>query len=189
MPGTSAALIRSWHWRMNKDAAELPSRKSTRLSAYDYGQPGAYFVTICTAGRRNTLASIRRGDPCGRPLVQLTELGSAAKKAFELVEELYGVKFDIWTIMPNHIHFVVNLPGQRATTRVAPTLGRIVGAYKSIVYQRWRQLCGERGYTAAKIWQRNYYEHVVRNDQDLEEIRKYIDENPAKWTEDELFCE
>ena len=174
---------------MTNAAAELPNRKSTRLPAYDYGQTGGYFVTVCTEGRRNTLARIRRGDPCGRPQLQLTDLGMAAKETFALVEKLYGVVFDIWTIMPNHIHFVVILPGQRATARVAPTLGRVVGAYKSIVYQRWRQLCGERGCTAAKIWQRNYYEHVVRNDQDLEEIRKYIDENPAKWTEDKLYCE
>ena len=157
-------------------------RKQLRLPEFDYRSPGAYFVTVCTADRQETLAKIRRGDPCGRPDVVLSELGEIAEYAFSEVEHLYGVVFDCTVIMPDHVHFILFLPESRATARVAPTLGRIVGAYKSIVSNEWRK-ARPAGETAGKIWQRNYYEHVIRNETDLEETRRYIADNPSKWCE------
>ena len=99
--------------------------------------------------------------------------------------------------MPDHIHLVViiqddkhiNEPSfePRATARVAPTIGSIVGGYKSIVSNEW--LCKSRNMFMGEIWQRNYYEHVIRNASDLDEIRKYIDNNAIKWLHErgELF--
>ena len=160
-------------------------RKQLRLPEFDYGSPGAYFVTVCTADRRETLAEIRRGDPCGRPDVMLSELGAVAESVFPKVEILYGVTFDCTVIMPDHIHFILFLPERRATARVAPTLGQIVGAYKSIVANEWRNM-RPAGEITGKLWQRNFYEHVIRNETDLEETRRYIADNPSKWCETHL---
>ncbi len=84
--------------------------------------------------------------------------------------------------MPNHIHFICTIDQPRATARVAPTLGRIVGALKSLS----ANLCREAGLNG-QLWQRSYHEHVVRNEKDYLEIWDYIDTNPAKWVEDRYY--
>lgn len=165
----------------------MEQRKQPRLEHYDYTAPGMYFVTICTENRRNLLSKVCRGDPCGRPPVALLPLGEIAEQVFEKVEKLYGVEFDCRVIMPNHIHFIVSLSGERATARVAPTLGNVVGAYKSIAANEWRKYCQENNISAGTPWQRNYYEHVIRNEQDLFEVRNYIQNNPLQWQLDELY--
>lgn len=173
---------------------EYPERKNLRLKNYDYAQNGMYFITICTHNKRCLFGRItnnaRRGDPRGRPQVELNKWGRLAAEAFDDVERIYGVAIDERIIMPNHIHFIViidNTSGSRATARVAPTVGRIVGAYKSLVYNRTLSAVKENEGHLGRLWQRNYYEHVIRNDADLYETRGYIQANPAKWTEDKLY--
>ena len=80
--------------------------------------------------------------------------------------------------MPDHIHFVVMIPEHGCVT-----LSQIVGAYKSVAAREWLEVCKSRGWTMGKLWQRNYYEHVIRNDRDLDEIRLYIAGNPGRWIE------
>lgn len=164
---------------------EKPVRKALRLPCYDYSQAGAYFVTICTHDRCCVLSSIHegRGDPCGRPLLELTAIDRVAEKAFQRVEQLYGISIDKYVIMPNHVHFICRIEDARATTRVAPTLGRIVGAYKSIVANESRKA----GFME-KLWQRNYHEHVIRDEHDFREIWTYLEGNPSKWIEDKYFA-
>ena len=82
--------------------------------------------------------------------------------------------------MPDHVHFMFAFKQNRATARVAPTVGSVVGAYKSLVANEWRKSCNEKNEPSAKIWQRNYFEHVIRNRQDYEEIKLYIHNNPSK---------
>ncbi|MBR2639631.1 MAG: transposase [Oscillospiraceae bacterium] len=96
------------------------------------------------------------------------------------MEEKYDIILDEYVIMPDHVHFLIFIKSERATARVAPTLGRIVGAYKSIVANEWRKICKNRNESCDKLWQRNYYEHIIRNRQDFEEIKKYIFYNPEK---------
>ena len=161
---------------------EFPERKQLRLPEYDYSAPGAYFVTICTQDRRCILSAVRRGDPCGRPQVELSRYGKIAQESLTAVERLFGVHFDVHVVMPNHVHFICRIDAERATARVAPTLGRIVGAYKSIAANG----CRKAGF-AGKLWQRGYYEHVVRSETDYREVWDYIDGNPGKWTEDDYY--
>lgn len=161
---------------------DLPNRKQIRLPEYDYSAPGAYFVTICTHDRRCILSDIRRGDPCGRPSPVLTEYGEIVEQCVKQTEKLYGVQIEPYVIMPNHIHFICIIEHARATARVAPTLGRIVGALKSLAANQCRK-AGLNG----SLWQRGYYEHVIRNENDHREIWQYIDENPARWAEDRYF--
>ncbi len=164
---------------------EQPVRKQVRLPAYDYSSPGAYFFTICTQGRRCVFSEInRRGDPCGRPALKYTPYGTIAAHAFDAIESIYGISVDNFVVMPNHVRFLCQIADLRATARVAPTLGRIVGAYKSIVANE----CRTAGFEE-KLWQRNYHEHVIRCEVDYREIWNYIDGNPSKWTEDRYYQE
>ena len=172
---------------------EKRRRKDLRLQAYDYSQCGAYFVTICTQNRRR-LFDIVSGygvgaAPCGRPRINLLPLGRIAEAALSRVTAIYDVTVDSYVIMPNHIHFVLVLPEARATARVAPTVGRIVGAYKSIVANEWRKRWEREGKQAGAVWQRGYYEHVIRCEEDLLDIRRYIEDNPLKWREDPEHAE
>ncbi len=158
----------------------LPVRKNPRLEGFDYSKGGGFFITVCTEKRKNVLSEICRGDPCGRPQIKLTELGKIAEKILKSFEEKYDVILDEYVIMPDHIHFLIFIKSERATARVAPTLGRLVGAYKSLVSNEWRKICNERNETCGKLWQRNYYEHIIRDKQDFEEIKEYISDNPAR---------
>ena len=176
---------------------DRPERKNPRLRGWDYGAGGTYFVTFCTSAHRPVLSSIRRGDPCGRPPLVLTPLGECVAEAIALT----GVRVEHQVIMPNHVHLLLTLEraatraaptgaGTQADARVAPTdsgpraaaeLGRLVGAVKS----RSVHLAAGRGLEAGRLWQRGYYDHIVRSENDFLRIWTYIDNNPLRW---ELDC-
>jgi REP element-mobilizing transposase RayT len=160
----------------------LPDRRSIRLKGYDYTQTGGYFVTICTENRKPILGEIINGS------TQLNVSGSIVASTWRWLPEQYPhVKLDAWVVMPNHFHGILflsnDLPGG---SRTAPTkgksLGRLIGAFKTVSTKRINEIQGTH---ARPFWQRNYYEHVIRNETDLEEIREYIQHNPLKWLEDE----
>ena len=94
------------------------------------------------------------------------------------------VVLDEYVIMPNHLHVII---GIRATVKVAPTLGHIIGAYKSRVFHECLELAKIKDKFIGKMWQRNYYEHIIRDQTDLERIQKYIQSNPASWTKDKFY--
>lgn len=162
----------------------MQTRKNTRLPEYDYSSPGVYFITICTDKKQEIFGSVRRGDAGRRPITALTNIGQIAEQMLDQIAQRYSCRIDYSVIMPNHIHLLLDTT-QRATASVAPTLGRIVGAYKSLVVKQ----CKYAGYSEKSFWQRGYYEHVVRTEQDLSEIRKYIDENPDRWAEDKYYIQ
>ena len=178
---------------------ELPKRKSLRLPKYDYSSCGLYFVTLCTHGRKLTLGSIRRGDPCGRPRWTPTVLGQIAAKDLAFIQNTFAITIDKFVIMPNHIHLLVFIPKRRATARVAPTqtqdnnssysLGEIIGGYKSKVSHDYLQFCKKRSTLMGELWQRGYYDHIIRCESDYLRIWQYMDENPVRWTEDEYYFE
>ena len=163
---------------------DLPNRKQIRLPEYDYSTPGAYFVTVCTDERRCILSEIRRGDPCGRPLLARSPYGEIVERCLKLASDLYAVQLDPYVIMPNHIHFICTIDQTRATARVGTTLGRIIGALKSLAANQ----CRKKG-LEGKLWQRGFYEHVIRNERDYREIWDYIDGNPARWAEDQYYTD
>jgi putative transposase len=171
-------------------------RRSIRLKGYDYSQSGAYFVTICTKDR----------EPYFERYKELSMIvGQVWRRLAQRYPEL---TFDEFVIMPNHIHgiimvgagFTPALSGlapalsYRATARVAPTIsvdrppptvGDIVGAFKSLCIHDWLTYMKEKEIDAVgKFWQRNYYEHVIRNEYELNKIREYIQNNPLKWSLD-----
>ena len=160
------------------------NRKNTRLADYDYSREGGYFITICTQDRKCTLSRIVNKSESESASIEYTQLGMIADQELHQVVQQYGITLDCYVVMPNHIHLIVLLD---KTDEKRISLGRFVGAYKSIVANEWLRICRELGVVAGKIWQRNYYEHIIRNEQDYQEKRRYIESNPDKWLMDEEY--
>ncbi len=131
----------------------LPKRKSIRLKDYDYSQNGAYFVTICTHNREKILGDIRRDDPCGHPIVELTQLGEIAEIHIETIQKKYGIKIDKYIIMPNHIHLILiisNLQGNGHPQ--GASLQHIIGGYKSYISIAFLKICRMKSLFMGEIW-------------------------------------
>ena len=161
-------------------------RKSIRLCNYDYSQEGGYFITICTEKRRNLLSYVFENGECERAVLKYTRIGQIVEEALLETAAQQGIVLDSYVIMPNHIHAIVFL---EKNIKRDLTLGSVVGAFKSIAANRWINVCKAEGNVAGKLWQRNYYEHILRNEKDYLEKRRYIEDNPDKWRMDEEYAE
>ena len=168
-------------------------RKSIRLPGFDYSQPGAYFITVCTRNRASIFGDVTEGKLC------LSAAGRLAQAVWkELPQHYPHVHLDAWTVMPNHVHGIAILKSDSvghvgadsvdhvgAGLKPAPTLRHglpeIVRAFKTFSARRINALQGTAG---TALWQRNYYEHVIRDEAALDRIRQYIADNPARWHED-----
>ena len=150
---------------------EKQNRKLNRLEDYDYSQNVAYFVTICTQDRKPVLGTIV-GD--GFPVPN--QIGEIAEEYIRRISEKYSeVTVDRYVIMPDHIHILLRIDG---TGNPSPTMGNVVGWYK---YQVTKQVNLLRNMPGEKLFQRSYYDHVIRNQQDYDEIWQYIENKPRKW--------
>ena len=166
---------------------ELHHRRSIRLPNYDYSQAGAYFVTVVAWRREYLFGAVVDGQ------VRLTTAGQLVKDAWEALPVRYpSIALDAFCIMPNHIHGILNItdavgtvhePLLSQTDRRNMLLPKAIGYLKMNAAKRINLL---RSRTGIPIWQRNYYEHVIRNDSDLSRIRQYLASNPARWKSDEL---
>ena len=161
------------------------NRRSIRLQSYDYSAAGAYFITVCTWNRRCLLSSVIPGNKFVLADIQLSEFGTIVCDAIEETEKSTGFCVQNYVVMPNHIHLLLAIPVGNEVYRV----GDFVGMFKSLALHRWRALCNQRGAQMGTVWQRNYYEHIIRNEQDYQEKLRYITENPDAWYEDELYHE
>lgn len=151
-------------------------RRSIRLKAYDYTQPGAYFVTLCTHDRGLLFGEITDG------VMRLNRMGLIVQKAwFDLPRHYPHVVLDVMVIMPNHVHGVIVLTEDGKPAKPRQGLPEIVRAFKSHSARRINAL---RRTPGLPIWQRNYYEHIVRDQADWERIREYILNNPQEWDRD-----
>jgi len=171
-------------------------RHSLRLKEYDYSQEGAYFVTICTHNKALL---------CEKKKIRVI----AEQCWIEIPNHFPNVQLDEWIIMPNHMHgiliitdkckdatyFTTSISNVRRGEVTSPTkkgaetaplqkhtLGQVIAYFK---YQTTKSINQIRQTPGTSIWQRNYYEHVIRNEADLNEIRQYILDNPVKWDMDE----
>ena len=183
---------------------EIYHRKSIRLRGYDYSQAGAYFVTICTKSKEYLFGDVVEGG------MRLNEVGKMVQMIWDELPKYYqGVAINAFQIMPNHVHGIIilkhqnfsvgagpracpkNAAGPRACSStgqpqgVAPTisLSDVVHRFKSLTTTRYRQVVKNYGLPLfhGQFWQRNYYEHIIRNDVELNRIREYIQNNPFKW--------
>ena len=162
-------------------------RRSIRLQGYDYSRAGAYFVTVCTRNRECLFGDIVNGE------MRLNDAGRIVADSWEwLAKQNDQVSLDGYVVMPNHAHGIIVITddcrgGSRtALTRTAPTgqrkpIGRLIGAFKTVSTKRINEL---RTTAAARLWQRNYYERIIRNEDELHRIRQYIIDNPVRWEMD-----
>jgi len=175
--------------------ADIDHRRSVRLTTWDYRDTGAYFVTICTHNRECLF-----DDPRFRTIVE--DLWHAIPEHFPTAAT------DAFVAMPNHVHGIIWIQREPTVGLVTPvgarhasplrpdhpqpianhpdgapagSLGAMVGSFKSASAKRINEM---RGTPAAPVWQRNYYERILRNDRELDRAREYILDNPRKWPED-----
>ena len=159
----------------------LPNRKTTRLEKFDYSHFGVYFVTICTSKRICNLAKIDH-TPHGIQVV-LLPIGEIAEKWLNRIPE-YAQDYQLaqYTIMPNHIHLLLRI---RYNEHASPkSLMSVIGWLK---YQITKDVRENIFSVEFPLFQRSFYDHIVRNQDDYERIAKYMYENPVMWQEDRFF--
>jgi REP element-mobilizing transposase RayT len=156
------------------------------LSKYDYSQPGEYFVTICTKDREGRFGEIVDGD------MRMNDFGGIAQSRWNDLPNHYpNVKLDAFVVMPNHVHGIIVLTDESVGARSRrpntgagkprPYLGNVVAYLK---YQSAKRINAIRGTPGVPIWQRGYYDHIIRDQRSLERIREYIVTNPCRWKSD-----
>jgi REP element-mobilizing transposase RayT len=162
-------------------------RRSIRLVGYDYSKEGMYFVTICCHGR-----ICRFGHINGEDMI-LNEYGQIAFDEWINLKGRYPyVSFDVFQLMPNHLHGIIDIPrptSLSSDTAPTATLGNIVGAYKSLVMRKCLDIYKAKNMFMGNFWQRNYYEHIIRDQESYDSILEYILNNPAKWKNDSLYMD
>ena len=159
---------------------ELPVRKDIRLKGFDYSGSGFYFITICVKGRQELLGKVVVGAHPNVPIVELTETGKMVEQHISRIPSFYeNVTIEKYIVMPNHIHMIVVIqhgtPGCASPTK--SVIARVVSAFKSLSSRQYGK----------SLWQRSFHDHVIRGDADYLHIWQYIDDNPARWTEDEYY--
>lgn len=157
-------------------------RRSIRLKDYDYSQPGAYFVTISTQDRQPVLGTVLSGT------MELSAPGKIAADFWSVVPGHFtNIESDTFVVMPNHLHVILIVTrhnGEKVETETqlqksrTGSLGQVIAFYK---YQTTKLINALSDTPGRRFWQKNYYEHVIRNDKDLRLAREYIENNPLKW--------
>ena len=186
-----------------RNQSDLPRRKPLRFPGYDYSRLGVYFVTICVTDKVCLFGHVAPNA------VHLNSLGQIVRSTWLMLPNRFpGLKLDAFVVMPNHFHGILAFtrhnnarsvgaglapPAPAAPTPIHPspntssqharmyTLGEVIGAFKSLSTIAVNRFMGKRG---ARLWQRNYYEHVVRDGEELKNMQQYIAENPMMWALD-----
>jgi len=162
---------------------KIHHRRSIRLQGYDYSQAGAYFVTIVAWQREMLFGEIMDG------MMKLNEFGRIVSEKWQWLEMQYEyVELGEWVIMPNHFHGILVIHDGRGGSRSAPTpikrkpLGGLIGAFKTVSTKQVNLLRDTEGQV---VWQRNYYERIIRNEPEMDRITRYIESNPLRWADDD----
>ena len=157
----------------------LPKRKLIRLPKFDYATHAYYFITICCKDRKRLFGKIVGAAYMPPVHVILSKTGEIAEKNLLAIEEhTPQVHIEKYVIMTNHLHMILSIGGSGEAAAggiyAAPTVPRIMNSYKASVSR-------DAGFP---IWQRSFYDHIIRNQPDFEETWKYIDNNPLQWVLD-----
>ncbi|WP_017652226.1 transposase [Fortiea contorta] len=170
-------------------------RHSIRIKGYDYTQPGIYFITICTKGRQCLFGDVTKGE------MQLNCLGQIAWNCWQTIPDHFPhIELDIFVVMPNHLHGILIITDKPVGAQqccalnqhldhnteqfgqpVNSSIPTIIRSYKSVVSKRINLIWQTKGQS---IWQRNFYEHIGRDQKSLDNIRQYILDNPQRWADD-----
>ena len=157
--------------------SELQKRKSNRLQNFDYSTNGAYFITICTYNKECILSNIVGEGLCALPKINLNPIGEEIEKSINYINDYYdNIKIVKHIIMPNHIHLLIEINNQTGG-HGDPPLQSIIGQLKSYTTNKYGK----------QLWQRSYYDHIIRNEEDYLNVWEYINNNVKKWTEDKYY--
>jgi putative transposase len=152
-------------------------RKKNRLKGYDYSSNASYFLTICSDKRQEIFSQIVFDNTVGANIVRLSKIGQKIENCILKIEEIYPCVFvDNYIIMPNHIHLILTIDTRRRPM-VAPTVATVIKQFKGAASKE----------AGTSIWQKGYYDHIIRNENDFNETMKYITFNAQKWDEDKYF--
>lgn len=170
---------------------DIHRRHSIRLKGYDYSKAGAYFVTVCAWNRECLFGDVAGGE------IRLNEYGTVVVEEWQRSGTIRKeIVLDVFVVMPNHIHGIIMISDDnhgsvgvtgRSPLQIRPhgpskrSLGSFFAGFKSSVTKRINEL---RDNPECPVWQRNYYDHVIRTEDSLNRIRDYIHYNPARWDED-----
>ena len=148
-----------------------PKRKNPRLRDFDYSSSGAYFITVCTKDRKKLFGSVGADSISARMI---------EKTFVETIDKYDCVQSPIYVVMPDHFHAIITI--ERADMESAPTLSQIVQSFKRYSTVEYSKMVkrGSLPPFEKQIWQRSFYDHVIRNQTDFDEIYRYISENPLK---------
>ena len=151
-----------------------PRRNSLRLAGYDYASAGFYFITICTHQRQMLFKAFVGADLCVRPSPDIIPLRWLVE-----LERKYAVKIDAYAILPDHIHMILRIPD----TYAGPPLPEMMQWYKAQTTNAMMQevRADRQPPFLRRVWQRGYYDHILRNKTDIQDTRQYILDNPSKW--------
>lgn len=163
--------------------AELPKRKRIRLENYDYSQNNAYFVTICTHGRQRLFGYAAVSPVGAHPCVRPSAAGEMVEKWINKTAEKFPEYIiEPYIIMPDHIHLIIIICGA-AGGHAGPPLQDVIRWFKTQTTNEYIRGVKSGIYPPynKKIWQRSFYDHIIRNSSDMTETVKYIYDNPLKW--------
>lgn len=176
----------------------LHHRKSIRLKGHNYSQPGLYFITMCCHQQQCRFGKVVDGE------IQLNEFGLIAMEEWEKLPARYpNTALDVYQIMPNHIHGIVHITDLASSVATAINInidsevnglrkplqacGDMMGAYKSLVFNACLEISKANNQHMGKLWQRNFYEHIIRNEKSYNTIADYIISNPQNWETDKFY--
>ena len=152
-------------------------RKKNRLKGYDYSSNASYFLTVCSDKRKEIFSQIVFDNTVGANIVRLSKIGQKIENCILKIEEIYPCVFvDNYIIMPNHIHLILTIDTNRRPM-VAPTVATVIKQFQGAASKE----------AGTSIWQKGYYDHIIRNENDFNETMKYITFNAQKWDEDKYF--
>lgn len=171
------------------------NRKSIRIKDYDYSNEGLYFITICTYNKEKILSKITKKvqDKDELVTIELTDIGILVEQCYlNIINKFPNIQLHDYVIMPNHMHIVIEITKKkinRVDTRPTPTIANVICAFKSITTYEITKGVKEGKYKPYKnkIWQRNYYEHIIRNEKEYLRILEYIQNNPLNWALDKYY--
>lgn len=155
---------------------KINSRRSIRLSQYDYSQEGMYFITICCHQKM-----CRFGEIINESMA-LNTIGRIAHSIWQTIPDHYpSIELESFVVMPNHMHGILTVNNRLNKNQ---SIGTVVRNYKATVTRQTRVKS-----SIQRLWQRNYYEHIIRNERDYIRVAEYIEANPALWNQDALHPE
>jgi REP element-mobilizing transposase RayT len=161
----------------------IRNRKLNRLTGFDYSNEGYYFVTICVKDKTEWFGEIKDGR------MMLNKYGKIIKNRWVwLPKQYFYIQFDEFVVMPNHFHGILSIGNghdnvgnaRERSLRKMKSLSELIGAFKTTS----SKLIHRTGLLEFQ-WQKSFYDHIIRNEQDLTRVREYIVNNPLKWEEDE----